>query len=242
MGPCDQACRSVVCRHMGGLLRPVGPLPPSVYWTRRIIVLALLALVIWLIVSLLTPDKPAKNRADGSPWTPTAGRRAIPAAMGASTPGGSDSRLPDVSPDRPTSPPTPDPDRRTTACTSESLDTAIYAAEKGDVSAGSPVPVVVEFSNPDADPCVLTVDATKFRVRITSGSDLIWDTADCPSLVRKTRSTLKDDHSATVTVTWPGTRSDEGCSTEDAPVLPGWYRAEILLNGKPSASTQFRLA
>jgi hypothetical protein len=110
-----------------------------------------------------------------------------------------------------------------------------------EVPAGEPVPVVVEVRSRGSEPCGLRVDASSFRVHITSGSDLIWDTADCPSVVPETRLTLDGETPSRLTVTWPGARSSEGCPTDTPKALPGYYAAHASVGGVTSAAERFRL-
>ncbi|WP_078941445.1 hypothetical protein [Streptomyces cellulosae] len=52
---------------MGSLRNPVGPLPSSIYWRRRVVLVSVVALLALLIAWIVTSDGPGgKNGADGS--------------------------------------------------------------------------------------------------------------------------------------------------------------------------------
>ncbi|MBZ9643001.1 hypothetical protein K8369_27205, partial [Streptomyces sp. PSKA30] len=52
---------------MGSLRNPVGPLPSSIYWRRRVVLLSVIALLALLIAWVLTSGGGgSKNGADGS--------------------------------------------------------------------------------------------------------------------------------------------------------------------------------
>jgi hypothetical protein len=107
--------------------------------------------------------------------------------------------------------------------------------------AGSEVEVMVEIVNDGADPCVLTLGAESLRVQITSGSDLIWDTAHCPTVVPSATFTLGPAKAQRVAITWPGMRSREGCPTGQPKALPGYYAAGAWVHGQASATDRFQL-
>ncbi|WP_020579474.1 hypothetical protein [Actinopolymorpha alba] len=248
---------------MRPLLRPVGSLPASVYWVRRLALLAVVLLLAWLVISLAIPDGPKEGVAAGGDKTTSA---STTAARSTVTPGTTRSAGPGSTPaprvtstgavkgsasskpatpsvppaKKPTAPATsPATPARPTACGQGSLDTSVEAA-KNPSPVGQPVAIRVTIRNAASAACQLTVDPTSLRIQITSGNDLIWDTRHCPSVVPKGPLTLEPKKSRTLTFTWPGTRSREGCPSGQPNAQPGYYAAEVTVAGT-SARDRFQL-
>ncbi|MGH3489374.1 MAG: hypothetical protein ACRDP8_15895 [Actinopolymorphaceae bacterium] len=239
---------------MGSMLRPVGLLPDWVYWVRRAVLFVLLALLIWAVARSLTPNDPkgaaAPARGDGAgPTTNAPDRpqpRDTPSATSSprTTSGGRDeSRTPERKVPATSSAQTkqPEPVASPAACPASWLEVRIDAARDGPAMAGSEMDVVVEIVNDGADSCVLTIDAESFQVQITSGSDLIWDTAHCPSVVPSGTFALGPARAQRVAITWPGMRSREECPSGQPKALPGYYAAGASVHGRESATDRFQL-
>ncbi|MEQ4208013.1 hypothetical protein ABN028_13630 [Actinopolymorpha sp. B17G11] len=241
---------------MGSLLRPVGPLPAWVYWARRAVLFVLLALLIWLVASSLTPNDPkgaaAPARGDGAGPTSNASDRpqsrntpSAPSAPRPTSGGGKESHMPEVKVPATSPAHTKQPGARPvaspSACPASWLEVRTDAAKDGPAMAGSEVDVVVEIVNDGADPCVLTVDAESFQVQVTSGNDLIWDTSHCPSVVPSGTFTLGPAKAQRVAIAWPGMRSREGCPSGQPKALPGYYAAGASVHGRASATDRFQL-
>lgn len=109
------------------------------------------------------------------------------------------------------------------------------------VPAGTAVPVRVDVRN-TATRCGLSLNATSLSVQVMSGSDLIWDTKQCPAFVRSKLLTLEPGITQVATVTWPGTRSRDGCPSRQVTALPGYYAAQAAVAGIESPkAARFRI-
>lgn len=107
--------------------------------------------------------------------------------------------------------------------------------------AGAEPELTVAITNTGEVPCTIDAGDANRELRITSGSDRIWSTADC--LGESTERMLLLDVGARdeTTSTWPRVRSAEGCP-EDVPAPePGTYAAEVRLGGAESAAAVFDL-
>jgi hypothetical protein len=79
--------------------------------------------------------------------------------------------------------------------------------------------------------CMARVTKTNFELKIYSGSDRIWSTADCPSVIKPISRKLGSEHAVAWTLTWDGKRSKPDCrSAREAP-RPGKYVATAQLEG-----------
>jgi hypothetical protein len=246
------------------LLRPVGPLPASAYWLRRGVLLAVVVVLVWALVAFLTPDGPGRGNAQGAPTTsptptrgptiePTSGAGKGGRAAGSPTPTGSPSRTTSPSPTPSTSPkpsrtPTGKPSQKATpgksaqpaACEPGWLGVKAEVT-RSPVEAGKPVVVTVRLLNSGSNPCRLTIDSKTLRVLVTSGSDHIWDTADCRGLP-EVPVVLKATEQRNLAVRWPGVRSRAGCPSGQPAAKPGYYAAEVTVGGVGPVSTRFRLS
>lgn len=79
--------------------------------------------------------------------------------------------------------------------------------------------------------CMARVTRTNFELTIYSGSDRIWSTADCPSVIKPISRKLGSEHAVAWTLTWDGRRSKPDCRSARAAPLPGKYVAAAQLEG-----------
>ena len=61
--------------------------------------------------------------------------------------------------------------------------------------------------------CMARVTKTNFELKIYSGSDRIWSTADCPSVIKPISRKLGSEHAVAWTLTWDGKRSKPDCGS-----------------------------
>lgn len=247
------------------LLRPVGPLPASAYWLRRGVLLAVVVLLVWALVAFFTPDGPGRGNAQGagaptdSP-TPSQGPTIGPTSADDDGPVGRSpastvkpSRTSSPSPTASTSPkPSKTPAREASPKATPGKSAGPAACEPGwlgvkaevtrsPVEAGKPVVVTVRLLNSGSDPCRLTIDSKTLRVLVSSGSDHIWDTADCRGLP-EVPVVLKAKEQRNLAVRWPGVRSRSGCPSGQPAAKPGYYTADVTVGGVGPVSARFRLS
>jgi hypothetical protein len=263
---------------MRALLRPVGPLPASVYWVRRLVLLAVVGLVIYLVVGLLRPDEPERSasprsspsRTPAALITPTneptggvvsrpkrsggagaSGSGDQPTAQEQGAARGSNAKGSGPAPTSPeeTSPEETGPanDKATKGsagqpepCWSDQIRVAMEV-EDDSVAAGQPLAITLNLDQTASAPCRLTIGPDTLRLRITSGSDLIWDSEQCPAALPRGPVVLEPGRTSSLVVTWPGRRSAHGCPSDTAPALPGYYHAWATVADVDHGSVRFRL-
>lgn len=240
-------------RHaMSAVSRPRGPLPARVYWFRRTLVLVLALALVYGLAHLLG------GRSD----SPQA--RPVQAAVGSTT-----SAAPEVGPAQPapsnkpgktaqtrktgkagkagaksgaraTPKPTPTPLAQPTGpCASDDVQASPKVV--GTAYAGRPVTFKVRLHTTASPACYWKVNPRTLVVRLTSGSDRIWSTQDCPHAVPTERVVVRNDHFTPVEVTWHGQRSEGTCSRTTPWAEPGYYHVEAAALGSEPAEVQFAL-
>ena len=203
---------------MSALMHPVGPRPARVYWRRRIVLLALLATAVIILANVL------------------AGRGTAQAAQDPAGAPGAAEQTPD---------PQTSPDAGSTAgpakCGEGSLSIALSADHRTYAAGANPVFTVTLTNTSDAS-CVVDAGEASRGILITSGTDRIWSSLDCPATENAERTLLLPaggrDESV---VTWTRIRSAEGCTDGLPAPKPGYYQAVASLAGVSSTAAVFEL-
>ena len=224
-----------------------GPLPPSVYWRRRLILLTAALVILWGVVHLLsgggdsTPKAgsaadltSAKQTAGSTPSAdPSADPSAVPSAgasMGPST--GAAVPLPSTTP-TPAAPTTPTVLPTPTGPCPPS-DVSVSPSVTG-AAAGSDVPIVLNLQTFSTPACTWEVSHKTMQVKVSkaSGTD-VWSTVQCPAALVPSEVTIYKDTVTPVTVTWSGRQSDATCSKHTAWSWPGKFSVTaVALGGVP---------
>ncbi|MEZ5117932.1 MAG: hypothetical protein R2737_16845 [Candidatus Nanopelagicales bacterium] len=200
---------------MSSVLYPVGPEPPGVYWRRRaailLVLLLILALVWWFF-----------GRGGGDGAEPAASASATATAEPSETP----------TEPTPTTEPSESPSASDSASSGEAgacADDVIEVDASTDASsypAGSTPKLTLKITNGGSEACERDVGPKANELIITSGGYHVWSSDDCnPSDTVDVR-TLEAGESVSVTVTWDGRLSAEGCPANQPAAKPGGYDLE----------------
>jgi hypothetical protein len=212
------------------VVNPVGDQPPGVYWRRRLLVLAVVLAVLFLVAracgafaSPADPD-PAPN-ADAVPTS---------TAMTASSPAPSATQPPTAT-SRPTSAPT-----ATDQCPDDVVRvTASVSDEQYPV--GGPVEIrFVVRTNQDAT-CLRDVGAAANTVTITSEGRRVWSSDDCTPGGNPDVRPIARDRPFAVTVTWQGDVSRPGCTSPRPKAPAGTYEVRGRNGGVTGGPDSFTL-
>lgn len=88
-----------------------------------------------------------------------------------------------------------------------------------------------------AEACTFRFSPETVALKISSGTDNIWFSQQCPDALPTQDVVVRSAVRAKVTVTWSGQRSDEDCSRNTDWALPGGYHAiAAALGGEPTDS------
>ena len=219
---------------MTGMTR--GPLPPRVYWRRRLFAVGLVATLVFVVVSAVRgggeppDDGPVATQAAAEPSSaPTTG----PEQEGRQPRPGQRERGA-----RPSTPPEPVLAEPEGACLdSDVLITPVVE----EAVAGRDVTVTLQLRTAEAAACTWRVGAQHVTMKITSGSDQIWTSLQCPQAIPRHEVVVRQAVTTFVDVVWNARRSDDGCPQQTDWALPGTYHvAAAALGGEP-ADARFEL-
>lgn len=224
---------------MSSVTNPKGPLPRRVYWTRRLLVLGLgLALVFGIsrlfVAAPERPDNPSARPAAGVPSGPSAGVTPSVGSTKAAKPGSDDRRKPRKT--LPTKTPLAVP---TGPCVDD--DVRVAPSVDGKPYAGGNVAITLNLTTLSSPACNWEVSSSSVVLKLTSGTDRIWSTQDCPTAIARRPVVVRKDHVTKVPVVWSGQRSDDECSKTAGWAEPGYYHAAAAALGAEPTEHQFEL-
>jgi hypothetical protein len=221
---------------MSSLLRPVGHLPASVYWFRRGLVLAVLALLLFLILRLFGGGggEPQNTAAQGPQQQPTTAPPVTPSSTPTATKRKSEEPAKTTEGPAKTST-TP----RDTKCDGSDVRVEVLPANRKIVS-GSVLNFVVRFEAV-SDECKANLDPSALTVTVTSGNDLIWTTTHCGQAIQRATLVVAKDKQAVTTVPWSGRRSGPGCLPGQPVAKPGTYVVKAEFDDRASTAQAFQV-
>ena len=227
---------------MPSTVRPRGPLPARVYWTRRLVVLGIPLLLVIVLARVLGGSSDGKD-----PSTATAAQAGatIDQTSQAPTSGptaevqtGKKGRK-GKKRDQETTPPEPVLAEPTGPCAdSDIVATPVIATATG----GADIPITINLRTAITEACTWQASPQTFTVTITSGSDFIWSTRECPAAIPVQDVVVRQAVDTPVVVTWKdGKRSDETCSGRTDWARPGFYHVEAAALGGEATDVQFEV-
>ena len=225
---------------MSSLLRPVGDLPPNVYWVRRALLAVAAIVILVLLFGVVGGGNDQKPTAASAPADTPSATFSIPAESAGppgtltTTPSGS------ASPSSSSTPPRTKPTKDDGRCTAGSVLVSVAPSARR-VSTGRPLNVQVSLATPRADGCAAAVDPARLVVTVTSGKDRIWTTAHCGKAIPRATLALAAGKPSTTTVTWDGRRSAANCPANQSTARPGTYVVQAVYAGRPSALQAFQV-
>lgn len=218
---------------MSASVRPRGPLPARVYWTRRLVVLGVPLLLVVVLARLLggsadgaDADRATQTSASTQPATAPAAPLQGPTAA------------PPPRKGKKSAPPKPVLAEPSGECTPSDI-VATPAVTR--LPGGSPVDITVNLRTRLSEACTWEVTPQTFAVTITSGNDNIWSSRECPASIPSGEVVVRRAVDAPVAVTWHARRSDEECSRFTDWARPGYYHVKAAALGGEATDVQFRL-
>lgn len=213
------------------MLHPVGDRPPSVYWIRRGM---LLALVLLIIVSLY-----AVFFRGGGDNKPNAGSSFT--ATGPSTPAPTGSQ--DSSAATSTSPSHTAASSASTSkpCAPAQLSITAATSAKSYPAAAKPI-VAIVVTNTGPAPCVQDLADRQIELRVYNGSARVWGSHDCAIAPGTATVTLPVNQPIRREVQWSGLSSQPACAGTRTRVGAGTYTLHASLAGREGKTSTFTLA
>jgi hypothetical protein len=213
---------------MSTVARPRGPMPTRVYWVRRLVLLAVVVVVGWLMIRWI----------DGGDSGATPPEGETPAAVTESDdPTPAVDRDPKKSRDKNRSS-SVDPVAETFERPSEDCDLTevlVVPSVAESAYAEEPVRLSLRISSTSSSPCSLGLDAENLLVVISDGDDTVWDSTQCEDDIPVRDLALQPRWSTLIDLTWSGLHSGRNCASDATPAEPGTYTVEAaMLEGEPS--------
>lgn len=225
---------------MPSTVRPRGPLPARVYWTRRLIVLGVPLLLVVVLARILGGSSDGKDDAAGTATQAGAAIEdtAAPSAGPTAGTGTGKAKKGNKKRNQQTAPPEPVLAEPTGPCTdSDIVATPTITSAPG----GSDIPITLNLRTVVTEACTWQASAQTMTVTITSGEDYIWSTRECPGAIPVQDLVIRQAVDTPVVVTWSAKRSDETCSTRTAWADLGFYHVEAAALGGDGTDVQFEV-
>jgi hypothetical protein len=240
---------------MTSVIRPAGPLPQRVYWVRRLLVLAIVLVAVALSWSAVghvlggaeSPAQSAGISGDGQPPTPPDDGSGT--GVGSGTGQGANDQTGSQNPAK-NGPDKNGPDKNdkndkngkgshagggkpalsppTGDCAPADVGLRLVV---DDSRSGAGNPITLKFTSLATAACTLAITPDSLVLRITSGSDVIWTSDDCPDDLLAKELVVRERPATAYTFAWNGYRSTESCNAPGSVASAGGYWAEAALVG-----------
>jgi hypothetical protein len=212
-----------------------GPLPPRVYWVRRLTMVAIALLLVVGIAKMLGGSSDAsggsdaaQNVADTTPRSgPTSGP---PDTQGPGTSGKHHRNKVDDPMTKVAMPSGP--------CAASDISITPSVPEP---VAGDDIKLVLDISSLNTAACSWSLSGRTLALTITSGKDLIWTSRECPDAIPTQDLTVRQDQPTRVKLTWSARRSETGCPVRTEWALPGTYHLHVAALAGPPQEITFLL-
>jgi hypothetical protein len=79
--------------------------------------------------------------------------------------------------------------------------------------------------------CTLPITPDSLVARVTSGSDVVWSSTDCPDAFPAKQVVVRHDPATVYSLNWNGRRSTGHCGSPGSVAPPGGYWVEAALIG-----------
>lgn len=199
----------------------------DIYWRRRMSVLVAVLVVVAVVAWACSSGGSGPERSSSAQSSPSvsAGTSATPAsdpllaglrtlAMGTASPSPTPS---------PKSTPSPRPKRPGEPCTQQDLVLSLQGGKAQIYAGGSHPTFLVTLVNTGSVMCTADVGPRAMEIRITSGADRIWSTADCVSGEGTDVRQLQRGVPYVRSLEWDRRRSSSDCRSTRTAALPGTY-------------------
>jgi hypothetical protein len=221
------------------MFHPVGPQAPSVYWRRRLVLLAsigMLLVLLILTVKIATSDGSEPEPKANGPRTPV-----VRISPGESTSHATHPPSPrHTSSPRTTSSTAASSSAAPKACSANDLDVEAVAS-KPSYSVGEQPVLELQVTNTGEQPCVQDLADSQIELKVYNGESRVWGSHDCLIQPGTNLRTLEADTPVRIAITWSGLSSQPQCAGTRQRVGAGTYTLYALLSGETGKATQFSI-
>ncbi|MCF8611936.1 hypothetical protein L5G28_17455 [Gordonia sp. HY285] len=239
------------------MIEPQGPLPPEVYWRRRLVaivggvvaVAVVIALIVWAGNSSDDEGNPANAAATSSasttPKAPAPAESSTSAAPSSEAPSGGGEHGAGGDPSAPASEPAPTSDATApieNPCSDQGLSVVLYTDKPTYTQGDQPVFTIVT-TNGSLAACNRDVgkNAQNVIVRSLDGARTLWSAQDCAPDKAVNVQLLAPGQQVSDDTTWSGTTSSPGCKKPRVQIPAGAYQAVAKVGEKESAPITFNV-
>jgi hypothetical protein len=215
-----------------------GPLPPRVYWVRRLLVLGTAFALVFGIGRLLIGGSDASSDGDTAAQVAAGTTPTFSTSVTDLTTSSPLSSTPGTRHGSRSADPTPTLAAPEGEC--DGTDVAVTPKVRNAV-AGRDVTIVLQLRTLESEACTWRVGRQAVTVNITSGKDQIWSSRECPRSIPVRDVVVRQAVTTNVGVTWSSRRSDDECSKFTSWALPGWYHVTAAALGGEPSDLQFEL-
>jgi hypothetical protein len=226
-----------------------GPLPPAVYWRRRVFVLALAATLVFVIANVLSGGsdgadsgtkvaEQAANETTPSQTITVSGHQGHQGHKGKGRKGRDGNAELGA-----TQGPTFDPS--VLAEPDGNCDPADVRITPGIVGAiaGKPVTIGLSLQTVQAEACYFRIGSDKITLKVSKGGRDIWTSRECPGAIPSQSIVVRHVVATVVQMTWDGRESDSTCSHRRSWLMPSdRLTVEASTLGGEPAEADFALA
>jgi len=223
------------------MFHPVGSLSPSVYWRRRLTLLAVLVVLVIITVYVLRPGGGnGGSRAAAEINTPS--RTPTPIQHTDAVARDSNAALQP----RSSAPATHTPRSSSSSAAPKPCEvTALKVAAvvgKPAYSVGDDPVLMMQVTNPATVPCVQDLADSQVELRVYNGESRVWGSHDCQVQPGTSPVTLMAGQSVRVSITWSGLSSQPQCAGTRQRVGAGSYTLYALLAGHEGTAANFSIS
>ncbi|HEY2166272.1 MAG TPA: hypothetical protein VGH01_03825 [Jatrophihabitantaceae bacterium] len=220
------------------MFHPVGPLPPSVYWRRRLVLLGAAVVLIILTAWVLRPGNSGGGQASPQVGHTSSANAALTSSAPLSTPtprtSSSTPHIPAGSATR-TGPSAP------TACSATQLSVAAVPASTH-YKVGDEPQLMLQVTNKGPGPCVQDLSDSQVELRVYNGESRVWGSHDCEIQPGTADRTLAVGQPVRVSIVWSGLSSEPKCAGTRQRVGAGTYTLFAYLSGRTGTAAQFAIS
>lgn len=231
---------------MSSVVRPSGPLPSGVYWVRRLVLVLVLVAVVALVWWYVprpgsddggSPSSAGSARSQSQDTEPTQTVSASPDTPPESDRKGRSQPARDV-PER------PKPDKKRLAQPTGECEPAEVGIEVvvDNAEAGEGTSARLRLISEVEPACTLAITPDSLALRVTSGSDTVWTSQECPDSVLSRQLVVREGRSTAYTFDWDGKRSVVSCQGPGEVAAAGGYWFEAALVGADVEKAYFEVA
>lgn len=248
------------------MLEPNGPLPPEIYWRRRVLAAGLAAFAVLVVVLLIifvgggndssqntgaasstptTTDLPPAQSSSADPSAPAGGGSGAAAGQSGAPQSGASGAPQSGAPQSGSSGagvPTPGAVVAGGPCPDTNIS-VVVSADKPSYAVGEQPTFEATVTNAGPVACSRDIGTGQQQLLVLTldGSKQLWSNFDCTFQPEIKNEVIAPGQQIRYKLQWAGTTSAPGCQAQRVPVAPGAYQVVAQFGAKRSAPVTFNV-